>query len=195
VAFEQLGLWLKTVTGIADRIPWKRAIPLKLAVRGVRTKQIRANDGSVAFAMLPLWVANDSSDDAIHVRARLHWQRRGGGILEQNDTPGLWLLKVGSEMAGYRGVEETLDLPSNGDEQHLGLLAKPPGGRDAYIVAPGSYHQGQFPNYQHPEFALPPGEYELEIRLAARGGRKCLIRLDVFQPGTAGDPTATMSER
>jgi hypothetical protein len=154
---------------------------------------MRRADGSVAYAMVQLWLANASSQDAKQVTARLHWRRRHGSSFQQEERPGLWLRKVGSEMASHTGPTERIALRSNGEEEHLGLLAKVRDHPDAYIVAPGSYHAGpQFPNYQHPSFRLPPGEYDVDVALRARGGKTQTIKLLVVQPGVGGDPSAAL---
>lgn len=123
---------------------------------------MRNPDGSVAYAMLQLWIANNSTTDAEQVRGTRHWKRKGGGVLSQHDTPGLWLKKIGTDMASYGKVDGQMNLLSNGEEQHLGLVAKPPGSRDAFIVAPGNYYGGDaVSELPDPAFALPPGDYGL----------------------------------
>jgi hypothetical protein len=193
MAVEQVTLWFRVVVWVQNVVPWKRFIPglnkLRVTVRDVPTKNMRDKNGAVTFAMLQLWVANTSSDDAEQVMAVVQWKRHGGGTLTHHNTPGLWLIKLGSEMASYRGVDEQVSLPSNGEEQHLGLLAKAPGDRNAFIIAPGSYHQGQFPNYQHPSFAVTPGDYDVDVVFTARGRKEATVRLEVHQPGLGGDPT------
>lgn len=203
MASDAVPSWVfSLLVALARNIRWKHVLPrflagmfgvLLLKVEDLPTKAFRRSDGQIAYTMLQLWVANDSGLDAEKVRCYLNWRRKGGRTLDGQTTPGLWCKKLGTGLAGYpAGVTEQVDLLSNGDDQHLGLVVKAPGSREAYIVAPGSYHAGpQYPDYQHPSFMLAPGAYEVDIVFMALGGKKGLVRLEIQHSGSGSDVIAS----
>ena len=65
--------------------------------------------------------------------------------------------EIGSEMAGYSDVTESLDLLSNGEPHRIGIVAKPPNSPQACTVAPGSFHAGaHIPTTSIPRLPLHP---------------------------------------
>ncbi len=117
---------------IAGKMPWRRWVPT-LAARLFGAMSVRAQSerkrffdgsGSPVYTLTQAWITNATRLDLEDVRARLIWKRRGSGQFEGLDVYGIWHDKIASGLSSYPGVRETVDLPSNGDDRHLGLAVR-----------------------------------------------------------------------
>jgi hypothetical protein len=141
-------------------------------------------EGAV-YEMAQAWVKNLSKSDAEKVRCTLTWRARGG-LLRQWQTIGAWCSKVATDMASVpNGVTESVDLLSNQEPQHLGLLVKYPGDSSAYIVTRSNYFKSRR-LWKNSSFAVDPGSYEVDVTFTALGNRRGSVRLHVINDGVSG---------
>lgn len=141
--------------------------------------------GKAVYEMAQAWVTNLSKSDAEKVRCTLTWRSRGG-LLRQWQTIGAWCSKVATDMASFpNGVSESVDLLSNQEPEHLGLLVKYLGDSNAYVVTRSNYFRSR-PLWKHSSFALNPGSYDVEVAFTALGNRRGAVILHVANDGASG---------
>lgn len=141
--------------------------------------------GKEVYEMAQAWVRNLSKSDAEKVRCTLTWRFRGG-LLRQWQTIGAWCSKVATDMSSLpNGVAESVDLLSNQEPEHLGLLVKYLGDSSAYIVTRSNYFRSR-PLWKNSSFALDPGSYDVEVAFTALGNRRGTVTLHVTNDGACG---------
>lgn len=181
---------------LARLVPWKRAVPtISAKLFGaiyLRVETQRKDfyaDAKVVYTMSQAWLANGTNVDVHDARTMLYWRRRGGTEFDGWRVYGIWCKKKASGLASYpEGVEEQTELPSNGDTRHLGLVVKSAGSGEAYLVCTATYHAGAaYPNYQHPDYKLTAGIYDVDVEVTGKGGKAGLVRLEVHYGGAGAE--------
>ena len=177
-------------------IPWGRVVPtlaakvfgsIALAYEPCR-KDFRGGDGGVVYTMTQAWISNGTRVDVDDARTTLMWRRRGGGPFDGWKVYGIWCKKTASGLASYpQGVEEQTDLPSNRDTRHLGLAAKSASTGETHLVCTQTYYAPSHPNYEHPDYLLPAGIYDIDIEVVGRGGKTGLLHLEAQYGGRGTD--------
>lgn len=190
--WEYLGrfnlLWslLARLWGGRAVIAWlaPRSGKLFIEVQCQPNKLFREHGRSV-YEMAQAWVKNLSKSNAEKVRCTLTWRYRGG-LLHQWQTIGAWCSKVATDLANVPdGVSESVDLLSNQEPEHLGLLVKYLGDSHAYIVTRSNYFTSK-PLWRNSSFALDPGSYDVEVAFTALGNRRGTVTLHVANDGASG---------
>jgi hypothetical protein len=145
--------------GAAGRFAKPRVAPylgrLLLTVEGQPVKTFRGE--KPPYEMIQVWVSNQWVRDAESVRCTMRWHKLGMQQLQiRGDTVGAWCLSLASDMQTLAVAPvEAMTLPSNGGHEHLGVLVKYQGERDAYIVTRSSYLSAS-PKWKNPSFAVAP---------------------------------------
>jgi hypothetical protein len=183
---------LRALAWLAKKIPWARLFPTLAKLCGVLTFRVVDTptkqfyeSGKHVYRMTQVWLANATRSDIRNARATIHWSRRMGGHFGSRSVHGIWLKKYASGLASYPNVDEKTDLPSNGDDRHLGLVVRSDGTEQTYIVCTETYNDfGSWKNYENPKFALEPGAYDVHVMVEAGGGGKGVIHLEVQYGGS-----------
>ena len=139
------------------------------------------------FFVLQVWFHNEPRDGvtpALSLRAMLSFVQQGQPLFSPVHSE--WAIANAADNLGYNGTVETWDqLLPNGDYAKLMVLQKREEEADAYAWSKGA---PAYPGRRHPSHRIPPGQYELHVRV--RG-----IKIDVtfkyrlVNPGAGGNPT------
>jgi hypothetical protein len=183
--------------GAAGRAMKPRLSPylgrLLLTVEGQPVKMFRGE--RPPYEMIQVWVSNGWVRDAQDVRCDIRWRRHGIQMQIRGDTVGAWCPAVASDMQTFASLPlETITLPSNGGREHLGLLIKYPGERDAYIVTRSNYLSAS-PRWKNQAFALAPGGYDVDLMFTAAGQKGGTVTLSVWNDGANGTIRCDLAPR
>ncbi len=185
---------------VAKRLRWKKLVPTLVELSGTVTlgiDDIPRGDfkdpptGRTVYIMTQVWVINMTRKDILDTRCTIRWKRRGAGAFEERKVNGIWCKNLATGLKSYpEGVEEQTTLPSNGDTRHLGLVAKSAFTGNVHLVCTATYYAGQYPNYEHPDYVLDPGVYDVDLVFDATGGRRGHLGLEVSHEGGGADVIA-----
>jgi hypothetical protein len=163
--------------------PKPRIVPM--SVRGSQLN--RVSDGQYLFYVLQLWFENQpttGSPIAQHLTGTLTFVRNRTPIFPAIQAE--WAIANAADNVGFVGTKEILDrLLPVGERAKLILVQKRRQDDIAYAWSKGA---GEYDGWRHPSQQIPPGDYELHIRV--RG-----IDIDdtftfhFSNPGAGADPT------
>jgi hypothetical protein len=163
----QVANWLDLLSRLWFQVAWRWRW---LSVEVSPMKQFPA------YSMMQLWVRNESNLEAESVRASMTWRRVDGAASQSLSGQGYWTHKQATGLAGYTKVSEGIDLSTNREPQHLAFLVREPGGAKVYVATTGSYRAA---NWQHPNWLIPPGSYEVDVQFDAMKRRRMKVTLNV----------------
>jgi hypothetical protein len=167
-----------------DSRPW-------LVATDARGSQLyRAATRQYLFYILQVWFENEPNDQsavAEHLTATLSFLRQGGVPLFP-DVQGEWALANAADNVGFGGTLERLPrLLPVGERAKLLIVQKRTEDDIAFAWSKGA---GEYDGRRHPSHQIPPGTYELRVRV--RGIKiDRLFKFILVNPGAGGDPRIT----
>ena len=157
-----------------------------LEVRGKPNKPMQMdgrNDGVFDWSWAE--VVNFGRLDLVDCQCRSIWRRSGS--TQTYEYPLAWSKKKATGILGFSGDPvESLTLPSNQDPQHLLIAAKYPNQKAAYITNRANALGSKKPAWVHPQYAVDPGHYEVELVMTAAGGVSGRVFLTFENDGQNG---------
>lgn len=137
-----------------------------------RLEFARVADGTVAGSwsesvrVVQLWFRNrprvsSAASVAKHVTVTVRIEMTGRTPLE---VVGAWALTKAPNNVGFPdGLASELDVPPNDIPAKPGVIARYSQDDDAYCLIAETLHRG----FRHPDYAIPPGEHRVIVRLPA----------------------------
>jgi len=201
MTFAGIGAVVRTAVVVARLLPWGRIVPT-LAARWFGAVSLRFEEGvskplyagssqnrQLAYHLTQLWIANRTRGDVEDARATVVWRRKAGRSGDSRTVHGLWYPKVASGLLTPAArPSEVARLPSNAETVHLGLMVRSPSNR-AYMVCTATYNDfGAWQNYQHPDYEISSGVYEVDVMIEGTRGLTGYLKFDVQWPGGTSDP-------
>jgi hypothetical protein len=171
---------LPAVPTVAGRRP--RVVPV--SVRGSQLNRVA--DGEYLFYVLQVWFETDpasGSATAQHLTGTLSFLRDGEPLFDPVQSE--WALANAADNVGFNGTTEILErLLPVGERGKLLVLQKRTDDSAAYAWSRGA---AEYTHRRHPSHVIPPGRYELRVRIRGIDIDET-FKFILTNPGAGADP-------
>lgn len=159
----------------------------RVVPQSVRGSQLyRVIDRQYLFYVLQLWFETDPAAGSVtahHLTGTLTFLRDGNPLFDSVQSE--WAIANAADNVGFSGTTEILErLLPIGERGKLLVLQKRTDDDVAYAWSRGA---AEYKNRQHPSHQIPPGRYELRVRIRGIDIDET-FRFLLTNPGAGGDP-------
>jgi hypothetical protein len=169
--------------GAPSARPQSRIVPESL--RG--SQLYRRVDGQYLFYVVQLWLENEPMGGPAIARSltgTLSFLSNGTSLFP--DVRAEWALANAADNVGFDGTAETLaELAPVGNRAKLLIVQKRTEDSIAYAWSKGA---SEYPGRRHPSHEIPPGVYDLRVRIRGIGIDE-MFNFRLTNPGIGADPT------